>query len=440
MKKKHLLLMAALMGLSATFNACSDDDSDSPSPGNATIDPAEVSFIVTSNDLTKSLRGGSRMKVFTDLNTPKTNQLVYGDSTNANVAYSVDGFTQAKYNSQAGFFTGYIYRQGSVDESRGGIGTGKMGARTFAYANGKLTQSGVNIIANFGNVGVFGNYSYAAMNSDLTVNILAANGGMTTWTATDLAKYAVDGTAPVITDVMDLGNNRLALALYYSNRDSAAVAFTDYGFSNISNVVFDSRIGGIFGAWRSVRYAMGGVADDGTAYVFCGTNANAGKLGALRIKSGASAFDPDYRFDLNAAAGGYRFRKAYPISGSKFLLEFYVDKAAYGVMDTSGKFAIADMEGKTLTWVTGLPAESQMSGYSVGYGDGYDGYYYLPISPSEPSSSAGGGGGRPGRGVMRASSNAVPTIYKINAEKGVASVFMTFGKNESVKSINIIKK
>lgn len=437
MKQKHLLVAAGLMALSATFTACSDDD-EKASAGNAAVDPVEVSFIVTSNDLTKSLRGGSRMKVFTDLNSPKTDQLVYGDSANADVAYSVDGFTQAKYNSQAGFFTGYIYRQGSVEESKGGIGSGKMGARTFTYSNGRLTQSGVNIITNFGNVGVFGNYNYAAMNSDLAVNIFSANGGLTTWQAIDLAKYAIDGTAPIISDVIDMGNNRLCLALYYSNRDSAAVAFTDYSFSKVSDVVFDSRIGGIFGAWRSVRYAIGGAADDGTAYVFCGTNANGDKLGALRIKSGASTFDPSYRFDLNAAAGGYRFRKAYPISGSKFLLEFYVDKAAYGVMDTSGKFAIADMESKTLTWVTGLPAESQMSGYSVGYGDGYDGYYYLPFSPSEPSSS--GGGGRPGRGVMRASSNAVPTIYKINAETGAASVFMTFSKNESVKAINIIKK
>ena len=271
MNNKHVLMMAAFAALSATFTACSDNDDD-VSTGGTTVDPSEVSFIVTSNDLSKSLRGGSRMKVFTDLNTPKTDQLVYGDSSNTAVAYSVDGFTQAKYNSQAGFYTGYIYRQGSVDESKGGIGSGKMGARTFTYANGKLTVSGVNVITNFGNVGTFGNYSYAAMNSDLTVNIFSAAGAMTTWSAPDLTKYAVDGVAPVITDIMDLGNNRLAMALYYSNRDSAAVAFTDYSFSTISNVVFDSRIGKVYGAWRSVRYAMGGVADNGDAYLFCGTS------------------------------------------------------------------------------------------------------------------------------------------------------------------------
>ena len=58
-------------------------------------------------------------------------------------------------------------------------------------------------------------------------------------------------------------------------------------------------------------------------------------------------------------------------------------------MNTSGKFAIADMENKSLTWVTGLPDASEMANYSNGYGDGYDGYYYLPIGPAESSSTGG---------------------------------------------------
>lgn len=437
MNNKHVLMMAAFTALSATFVACSDDD-DNSSSGGAALDPTEVSFIVTSNDATKSLKGGSRMKVFTDLNTVKTDQLVYGDSANADVAYSPDGFTQAKYNSQASFYTGYIYRQGSVDGSLGGIGSGKMGARTFTYTNGKLTESGVNVITNFGNVGIFGNYSYAAMNNDLTVNIFSAAGTMTTWTAPDLTKYAVDGVAPVITDIMDLGSNRLAVALYYSNRDSAAVVFSDYSFSTISSMIFDNRIGKVYGAWRSVRYAMGGVGDNGDAYLFCGTSDDNSKIGALRIKSGATIFDADYHFDLYAAADGYRFRKAYPISGSNFLLEFYTDKAAYGVMNTSGKFAVADMESKTLTWVTGLPDASEMANYSIGYGDGYDGYYYLPVSPAESSSTSGGNWHH--AKATRATSSVQPAIYKISASTGVATVFMMFSKNESIKAINIIKK
>ena len=434
--------MVALAVLSTTFTACSDDDStSSSSEGSATtITPSELSFIVASNDATKSLKGGTRMKVYTNLETTWTDEKVYGDSTNTDVVYSPDGFTQAKYNSQAGFFTGFIYRQGSVDEAQGGIGAGKMGVRTYQLVNGKLTETGKNIVSSFGNVGVFGNYSYGAVNGDMGVNYFTAAGAMTSWTAPDLTKFAVDGTAPAISDILDLGNNRLAITLYYSNRDSAAVVFSDYSFSTVSAPVFDSRIGGIYGAWRSARYAMGGVADDGTAYVFCGTSADGSKVGALRIKKGATSFDPDYKFDIYTASEGYRFRKAYPISGSKFLLEFYVDKDAYSNMSTSGKLAIADMDTKTLTWVTGVPAASDMANYSIGYGDGYDGYFYLPINPAEASSQGGGGGSWHHAKATRATSSAVPTIYRINAATGAATVFMTLDKNESVKVVSIVKK
>lgn len=86
---------------------------------------------------------------------------------------------------QAGFFTGFIYRQGSVDEALGGIGAGKMGTRIYQLVNGKLTETGKNIVTNFGNVGVFGNYSYGALNSDMGVNYFTAAGAMTSWTAPD---------------------------------------------------------------------------------------------------------------------------------------------------------------------------------------------------------------------------------------------------------------
>ena len=98
-------------------------------------------------------------------------------------------------------------------------------------------------------------------------------------------KVKTQWTDLATSDILDLGNNRLAMTLYYSTCDSAAVVFTDYSFSTISDPAFDARIGGIYGAWRSARYSMGGVADDGTAYVFCGTSSNDSKVGALRIKS-----------------------------------------------------------------------------------------------------------------------------------------------------------
>ena len=150
------------------------------------------------------------------------------------------------------------------------------------------------------------------------------------------------------------------------------------------------------------------------------------RLGALRIKKGETEFDKSYKFDIFAKADGYRFRKAFHISGSKFLLEFYTDKEKYGNMDASGKMAVVDMEAQSLIWVTGLPDASTVS---FGWGDGYAGAYYLPVAA--PTSMSGG---------SSTTSTVTPTIYKIDATTGVATAFMTFSTGDLLKAITILKK
>lgn len=149
------------------------------------------------------------------------------------------------------------------------------------------------------------------------------------------------------------------------------------------------------------------------------------------------------QFNIFAASDGYRFRKAFHISGSKFLLEFYLDKNKYGNMDASGKMAVVDMEAKTLTWVSGLPDASAVS---FGWGDGYADAYYLPVAA--PTSMNGGSGSGSGgswnhaeKSVSRAesASTVTPTIYKIDATTGVATPFMTFGNGDLLKAITILK-
>ena len=149
-------------------------------------------------------------------------------------------------------------------------------------------------------------------------------------------------------------------------------------------------------------------------------------MGALRIKKGETEFDKSYKFDILSKADGYRFRKAFHISGSKFLLEFYTDKNKYGNMDASGKMAVVDMDAQSLTWVTGLPDASTVS---FGWGDGYAGSYYLPVAA--PTSMSGGSG---------SSSSVTPTIYKIDATTGAATAFMTFSTGDLLKAVTILKK
>ncbi|MGI6222763.1 MAG: DUF4374 domain-containing protein [Prevotella sp.] len=415
---KHFLM--ALLALSCSTALLSCSDSDDGDNGSNIENPSKVSFIVTSGDPTTDLTGGVVMKVFSDLNATKTGQSVYADSANGTKSY--DSFTQTSYNPASGVFTGYIYARGA---SAQGIGSMKAGLRSYRVVDGRLEEIASPIlVSNFGNTGIFGTYSYAAQISNPYCEVVSADGSGNNLSLA-LPQYAIDETNPSVANIVDRGDNQVAMVLSYANRDSAAVAFCDYNL-NITKVIYDNRIGTSVGAQRSVRYAMSGADDNGNVYVFSGNSSDNRKVGALRINKGETAFDSNYKFDILSKSGGYRFRKAFHISGDKFLLEFYLSTTAYGNMDASGKLAVVDMSDQSLTWVTGLPDPSTIS---FGWGDGYDGYYYLPIAAATSFNN----------GSDTATSNVTPTIYKINAETGVATPFMTFEKSDLLKSICIIK-
>ena len=444
---KKFFHSAALMALTAcmTFTSCSDDDNNGS--GSQPVDPKEVSFVVTSGDPATDLTGGVYMKVYNDLSTAKTGESVYGAS---DAVKSFDSFTQVTYNKTSGVFTGYIYARGASAE---GIGSSQAGLRSYKVEKGKLVElaSSPVKVSNFGNTGTFGTYSYAAQISNPYAMVID-NSGAGNNIAVSLTDYAIDEVNPNISNIVDMGNNQVAMVLNYSNRDSAVVAICDYAL-NIKKMIYDDRIGASVGAQRSVRYTQSGADDKGNIYVFSGSSATDSKVGALRINKGETEFDKSYKFDILSAANGYRFRKAFHISGSKFLLEFYLDKQKYGNMDASGKMAVVDMDAKTLTWVTGLPDASTVS---FGWGDGYAGAYYLPVAASTSfsggsGSGSGGGWNHGGKSAAKSvssyitradatTSSVVPTIYKIDANTGVATAFMTFGSGDLLKAITILKK
>ena len=418
---KKFIFSAALMALTAcmTFTSCSSDDNEDNGGGSTTIDPKEMSFVVTSGDPSSDLTGGVYMKVYSDLSTAKTGLSVYGAS---DAVRSYDSFTQVTYNKTSGIFTGYIYARGA---SELGLGSKKAGLRSYKVENGKLVEAASPVLVEaFGNTGTFGTYSYAAQISKPYAMVIDQTGAGNN-IAVGLTQYAIDEVNPNISNIVDLGDNKVAMVLNYSNRDSAVVAICDYSL-NIQKMIYDNRIGTSVGAMRSVRYTQSGLDDNGNMYVFSGSSATDSKVGALRIKKGETEFDKSYMFDILSKADGYRFRKAFHISGSKFLLEFYTDKTKYGNMDASGKMAVVDMDAQSLTWVTGLPDASTVS---FGWGDGYAGAYYLPVAA--PTSMSGGSG---------STTSVTPTIYKIDATTGVATAFMTFATSDLLKAVTILKK
>ncbi len=422
---------AAIIALAAcaTFTSCSSDDDNNGTP---TPEPQSTSFIVTAGDPESDLTGGVYMRVYNDLSTTKTGENVYGDSA---AVRSYDSFTQVTYNKTSGIFTGYIYARGASEQ---GLGSKKAGLRSYKVADGKLVEAASPVLVEaFGNTGTFGTYSYAAQISKPYAMVIDKS-GVGNNIAVGLTEYAIDEVNPNISNIVDLGDNQVAMVLNYSNRDSAVVAICDYSL-NVKKMIYDNRIGTSVGAMRSVRYTQSGLDDNGNVYVFSGSSATDSKVGALRIKKGETEFDKSYKFDILSAADGYRFRKAFHISGSKFLLEFYTDKAKYGNMDASGKMAVVDMDAKTLTWVAGLPDASTVS---FGWGDGYDGYYYLPVAAPTSMSGGSGSGSGGGKVASRAAeaSSVTPTIYKIDATTGVATAFMTFSDANLLKAITIIKQ
>lgn len=434
MKKKNGLMYAAIaLTAGVMMTSCSDNDLSGENAENETaevVKPAsDLNFVITAGDPETDLTGGVVMKLYSDLSKVRTNESVYADSLGANSVKSYDSFTQVSYNAESGKFTGYIYARGASDL---GIGALKAGLRTYSIGSDKLVEAASPVyLSNFGNVGTFGSYSYAAQISSPVVEIVDANGN---GQEIDLPwlDYAIDEVNPNTSNFVDLGNGKVAAVLNYSNRDSAVVAFADYTASglNITKVIYDGRIGASIGAKRSVRYEQSGADDDGNLYVFCGSGISGDdtKVGALRINKGTEEFDANYKFDILSAADGYRFRAAYHISDDKFLLDFYLDKTAYGNMDNSGKYAIVDMSDQTLTWVSGCEyLDGSNNTASIGWGDGYDGYYYLPVATG---TSFGGG---------ETDNTFVPAIWRINASKGVAEQWMTFQNSDLLKAITIIK-
>lgn len=410
--KRHLTpALAIAMTACTALTACSDDET--------TPESTATNIVITAGDPESDLTGGVYLKVYSDKDNFEAEENVYGDTE---ALKSADSFTQVIYNKSSKIFTGYIYARGASAE---GIGTKKAGLRSYSTTGGVLSEVADPVLVSaFGNTGCFGTYSYAAQISQPYAMVVDANGAGNN-IAVGLTDYAIDEVNPNISNIVDMGDNQVAMVLNYSNYDAAVVAICDYDLK-IQKFIKDTRIGTSVGAQRSVRYTQSGADDNGNIYVFCGSSETDSKVGALRIKKGETEFDQDYQFDILSASDGYRFRKAFHISGDKFLLEFYTSKESYGNMDASGKMAIVDVTAKTLTWVSGLPDASTVS---FGWGDGLNGYYYLPVSA--PTSMSGGSSSE--------SSSVIPTVYKIDANTGNAIAFMTFSSGNLLKAITFLK-
>lgn len=195
--------------------------------------------------------------------------------------------------------------------------------------------------------------------------------------------------------------------------DSVWVAKMDKDL-NILKVYRDDRISYAAGQYRSQVLHEVFKTNDGTVYVFSNAfnTATSRKAGALRINKGAEEFDKDYYFDIQTPADGYKFRRVWYITDSKFLLEIYNEKNI-NTMTVGHQFAIVDMASKKFTWLSGIPTKNLItSGTETGGVPMYaDGILYLPITQFGQDAA----------------------IYQVNPETGVAT------KGISIKGVTEIR-
>lgn len=158
--------------------------------------------------------------------------------------------------------------------------------------------------------------------------------------------------------------------------------FTDY------TLIHTDQLSYATGRMRSQYYQTFWAADNGDIYVFSPSFAKSQSdprqqtrhnSGVMRIKSGATEFDAAYGMvDIESVAGCPIYR-CWHISADYFLLQMYANGFSATGQGTT-KLAIYKGEDKSFRFVSGLPAEDDISSFSTKAPYCEDGICYVGVS------------------------------------------------------------
>ena len=179
---------------------------------------------------------------------------------------------------------------------------------------------------------------------------------------------------------------------------------------NGKRIITTDKISYACGRYKSQYYQTIRQAENGDIYVFSPAFAKTLTdprqqttldAGVVRIKKGATDFDSNYYYNIESLSGGRTFQRCYNAGGSNFLLTMYSAKLTSN-QQVANQLALFNGETGKFTYVTGIPAQEQISDFSkTVYAE--NGYVYIAISTSDN----------------------YPTVYKINTSTGVATAGVT---------------
>jgi hypothetical protein len=169
---------------------------------------------------------------------------------------------------------------------------------------------------------------------------------------------------------MAVAGSHVFLSYYVINKTNfasplvgqAEVAVYSYPELQFQKVIRDSRVGPIGG----FNIKNGLIEDEsGNVYAISHTNPANGysqfaqPSGILKIASGATAFDADYFFDVNAKASGNAVHVLYLNNGKAFAkLNMTARSGQTQYSDGNLSAAVIDFRNQTVNMVSGVPAAS----------------------------------------------------------------------------------
>ena len=265
-----------------------------------------------------------------------------------------------------------------------GRGDAHIGQRFTINPSGAAMTVGnqFEIQNGFVTAGAVGDYAYTIMSgyraADKTVgtmNRIGLSAGEPQFQTFKVNQFSgFEGKNAALIGLADGKDDAFYTSLHFHENtdiDNVVVAKINAKTLKTEAVYSDSRLSISGGFYRSARYSQIGVASNGDVYVFSGNNFGTKKAGALVIRKGATTFDKGYFWDLEAASGGYRFSKVWPLLDDIFLIEYYNKKYEAGKqpgMDASTQYAVVNMKEKKFNWVKGIPTYNNMpSGLSWPY-------------------------------------------------------------------------
>lgn len=160
-------------------------------------------------------------------------------------------------------------------------------------------------------------------------------------------------------------------------------------------IIKTDKISYACGRYRSQYYQSIWAADNGDIYVFSPSFAKTLTdqrqqtilpAGVVRIKAGATDFDPNYYYNLEEQSGGAGFLRCWHAGGNYFLLRMY-DRPFSEKGYVANRLAIFDGDSGRLTYISGLPDPGIISDFGkTPYVAG--GCIYMPVMTEAEESAA----------------------------------------------------